>query len=163
MSRTRPEVPGCKTPDQRGGDRPKFAKCDGAASRHVPEMFPFHLTGEASSVHFDTFPLIRRGGDDGTRTHDPLLANKPTQDGCERLRTALAGQRRCLVRRRTPRYGWGWCMKWCISAPAVQPSPGVVRHIGSRPERASDTDSRVAIAVMVHPRRDHLRPMPTST
>jgi hypothetical protein len=30
------------------------------------------------------------GGDDGTRTHDPLLANKPTQDTCERLRTLAA-------------------------------------------------------------------------
>ena len=30
------------------------------------------------------------GGDDGTRTHDPLLANKPTQDVCEHLRTRAA-------------------------------------------------------------------------
>ena len=36
------------------------------------------------------FHLIALGGDDGTRTHDPLLANKPTQDVCERLRTRAA-------------------------------------------------------------------------
>ena len=30
------------------------------------------------------------GGDDGTRTHDPLLANKPSQDVCGHLRTRVA-------------------------------------------------------------------------
>jgi hypothetical protein len=37
----------------------------------------------------ERFPRIS-GGDDGTRTHDPLLANEPTQDGYERLRTRAA-------------------------------------------------------------------------
>jgi hypothetical protein len=75
--------------------------------------------------------LVTPGGDDGgddsrpvrgTRTHDPLLANMPSQDASGRLRTRIAGRKRCLIRRRTSGYGWGWCMKWCISAPAVQTS-----------------------------------------
>jgi len=35
---------------------------------------------------FKTKDLITLGGDDGTRTHDPLLANSPDPDGYERLR-----------------------------------------------------------------------------
>jgi hypothetical protein len=41
----------------------------------------------------------------------------------------MSAQKRCVVHLRTSRNGWGWCMKWCISAPAVQPSPGDGWHM----------------------------------
>jgi len=39
------------------------------------------------------YALITLGGDDGTRTHDPLLANTPDLDGGERLRTDSPDQK----------------------------------------------------------------------
>jgi len=40
----------------------------------------------------EAFHLIGSGGDDGTRTHDPLLANMPDLDGDERWRTTSPDQ-----------------------------------------------------------------------
>src|ERR1019366_6071361 len=50
--------------------------------------------------------------------------NNPTQDVHGHLRTEMPAQKRRVVRQRTPRYGWGWCMKWGISASAVRLSSG---------------------------------------
>ncbi len=47
MSRIGLDLEGCKVPDQRRADCPKLAKYGDAASEHVPEMFPFQLTGKA--------------------------------------------------------------------------------------------------------------------
>jgi hypothetical protein len=58
-----------------------------AARRRPPSRLPsFALPGPSLPV--------RPSGDDGTRTHDPLLANTPDLDDGERWRTPLADQRR---------------------------------------------------------------------
>jgi hypothetical protein len=51
---------------------------------NVPKMFPFLVLANLSTGRKGAFALIGRGGDDGTRTHDPLLANTPEPDGDER-------------------------------------------------------------------------------
>jgi hypothetical protein len=48
---------------------------------------PRALKGRTTTSPRRVRVLITPGGDDGTRTHDALLANKPTQDMCEHVRT----------------------------------------------------------------------------
>jgi hypothetical protein len=49
----------------------------------VPKMFPFSDFADCSTGPRSAYRLITPGGDDGTRTHDPLLANTPDPDDGE--------------------------------------------------------------------------------
>jgi len=53
---------------------------------NVRQMFDRPAIPSDPEVGPGAFALITMGGDDGTRTHDPLLANTPDPDSDERLR-----------------------------------------------------------------------------
>src|ERR1019366_8029844 len=75
MRRSGLRLEGCEVPDQGSARCPKAAGCGDTASADVPELFPFLNLEAHVTRSMPAFPLITRGGDDGTRTHDPLLAN----------------------------------------------------------------------------------------
>jgi hypothetical protein len=52
-----------------------------------PTRYQFIATRSILDVPTVAFRLIKRGGDDGTRTHDPLPASTPDLDGCGQRRT----------------------------------------------------------------------------
>jgi hypothetical protein len=60
-------------------------RCDGSRYRFVTASL-------LSTERERSFDLIRCGGDDGTRTHDPLLANTPELDDGEQWRTTSPDQ-----------------------------------------------------------------------
>jgi hypothetical protein len=49
-----------------------------------PRHYRSVTTGLTRSEPYKASDLITLGGDDGTRTHDPLLANTPDPDNGER-------------------------------------------------------------------------------
>ena len=54
------------------GLEPSTSRLSGARSNHLSYK-PFSC---ADSSHLSVFPVPRYGGDDGIRTHDPLLAGQ---------------------------------------------------------------------------------------
>jgi hypothetical protein len=61
--------------------------CSGDESQSVesqPGRYRSVTTGLTRSEPYKASGLTKLGGDDGTRTHDPLLANSPDADNGER-------------------------------------------------------------------------------
>jgi hypothetical protein len=61
-------------------------------ARRFIARYPFVTAARKQGELRKVNGLITQGGDDGTRTHDPLLANTPDLDGGERWRTTSPDQ-----------------------------------------------------------------------